>query len=181
MYKRQDLYTNFETGVYWAAKELETIPSDVNLFTVSRDYYADDEKLSALTELAGEFVDMAVDMDETGLSAQLGGVDLATAFARIAGEMNVAVPAGSAVVDYMGKTQTDKGEVVNYNFDLVKDAPITLRVGSNTYTGTLGSGNTAVSYTHLDVYKRQPRRTLSAPCSCCWKTTTPCRSMCSRT
>lgn len=139
--ERDDLYTNFETGVYWAAKELETIPSDVNLFTVSRDYYADDEKLSALTELAGEFVDMAVDMDETGLSAQLGGTDLSTAFAKIAGEMNVAVPAGSAIVDYMGKTQTDKGEVVKYNFDLVKDAQITLRVGSNTYMGTLGTGN----------------------------------------
>lgn len=139
---RDDLYTNFETGVYWAAKELQTIPDDVNLFTVGRDYYADEEKYSALTELAGEFVDMAIAMDETGLSAQLEGADLSTAFAKIAGEMNVAVPAGSTVVDYMGKTQTDKGEVENYDFDLVKDAEITLRVGSNTYTGTLGTGNT---------------------------------------
>lgn len=139
---RDDLYTNFETGVYWAAKELQTIPDDVNLFTVGRDYYAGEEKYSALTELAGELVDMAIAMDETGLSAQLEGADLSTAFAKIAGEMNVAVPAGSTVVDYMGKTQTDKGEVENYDFDLVKDAEITLRVGSNTYTGTLGTGNT---------------------------------------
>lgn len=139
---RDDLYTNFETGVYWAAKELQTIPDDVNLFTVGRDYYADDEDLSALTELAGEFVDMAVDMDRTGLSEQLYGADLSTAFAKIAGEMNVAVPAGSTIVDYMGKTQTDKGEVENYDFDLVKDAQITLRVGSSVYTGTLGTGNT---------------------------------------
>lgn len=139
---RDDLYTNFETGVYWAAKELETIPDDVNLFTVGRDYYAGDADLSALTELAGEFVDMAVDMDKTGLSARLTGADLTDAFAAIAGEMNVAVPAGSTIVDYMGKTQTDKGETEDYDFNLVKDEPITLRVGSDTYTGTLGSGNT---------------------------------------
>ena len=139
---RDDLYTNFETGVYWAAKELQTIPDDVNLFTVGRDYYADDEDLSALTELAGEFVDMAVDMDRTGLSDQLYGADLSTAFAKIAGEMNVAVPAGSTIVDYMGKTQTDKGETEKYDFNLLTDQVITLRVGSSVYTGTLGTGNT---------------------------------------
>lgn len=139
---RDDLYTNFETGVYWAAKELQTIPDDVNLFTVGRDYYAEDEDLSALTELAGEFVDMAVDMDRTGLSDQLYGADLSTAFAKIAGEMNVAVPAGSTIVDYMGKTQTDKGETEKYDFNLLTDQVITLRVGSSVYTGTLGTGNT---------------------------------------
>lgn len=139
---RDDLYTNFETGVYWAAKELQAIPDDVNLFTVGRDYYADDEDLSALTELAGEFVDMAVDMDRTGLSDQLYGTDLSTAFAKIAGEMNVAVPAGSTIVDYMGKTQTDKGETEEYDFNLLTDQVITLRVGSSVYTGTLGTGNT---------------------------------------
>lgn len=139
---QDDLYTNFETGVYWAAKELQTIPNDVNLFTVGRDYYADDEDLSALTELAGEFVDMAVDMDRTGLSDQLYGADLSTAFAKIAGEMNVAVPAGSTIVDYMGKTQTDKGETEKYDFNLLTDQVITLRVGSSVYTGTLGTGNT---------------------------------------
>lgn len=32
--EREDLYTNFETGVYWAAKELQAIPDDVNLFTI---------------------------------------------------------------------------------------------------------------------------------------------------
>lgn len=142
--EREDLYTNFETGVYWAAKELQAIPDDVNLFTIGRDYYAGEEKYSALTKLAGEFVDMAIAMDETGLSAQLQGADLGTAFAKIAGEMNVAVPAGSTVVDYMGKTQTDKGEVDQYDFKLLKDAQITLRVGSKAYTGTLGAGNTIV-------------------------------------
>lgn len=138
----ENRYTNFETGVYWAAKELETIPDDVNLFTVGRDYYADDEDLSALTELAGEFVDMAVAMDSTGISAGLSADNLSDAFAKIAGEMNVAVSAGSTVVDYMGKTQTDRGENEIYDFDLEKDAPITLRVGSQTYTGTLGTDNT---------------------------------------
>lgn len=134
------LYTNFETGVYWAAKELDTIPSDVNLITVGRPYYEGKASLSALTTLAGEFVELASGKDETGLSGDLYGTDLSEALSRITTELNVAVAAGSTITDYMGRTQTDKGETEQYNFDVATGEDFVLTVGSQQYRARLSNG-----------------------------------------
>ena len=49
-------YTNFEKGVYYAAKELDTLAGQANLITVGFPYYSQDERLDPLTTLAGGFV-----------------------------------------------------------------------------------------------------------------------------
>ena len=135
-------YTNFETGVYFAAQELNNIPDSVNLITVGRPYYADNESLTGLTSLAKEFIDEASKKDKTGLSDQLYGEDLVNALGTIADSMNVIIPAGSTITDYIGKTQSDRGETENYNFDVVTDEAFTLVVGNKTYRETLGADNT---------------------------------------
>lgn len=134
-------YTNFETGIYWAAQELNNIPDDVNLFTVGKDYYKN-QGIDALTNLAGEFVQMAIDMDDTKLSEKLMNKDLSTALDLIVQKISVMVPKDSTVTDYIGRTQKDKGETEDYNFDVITEDGFTLRVGETTYTGSRVSENT---------------------------------------
>ena len=136
-----DKYTNFETGIYWAAQELNNIPDDVNLFTVGKDYYKN-QGIDALTNLAGEFVQMAIDMDDTKLSEKLMNKDLSTALDLIVQKISVMVPKDSTVTDYIGRTQKDKGETEDYNFDVITEDGFTLRVGETTYTGSRVSENT---------------------------------------
>ncbi|MCI7712271.1 MAG: S-layer homology domain-containing protein [Clostridiales bacterium] len=134
-------YTNFETGIYWAAQELNNIPDDVNLFTVGKDYYKN-QGIDALTNLAGEFVQMAIDMDDTKLSEKLMNKDLSTALDLIVQKISVMVPKDSTVTDYIGRTQKDKGETEDYNFDVITEDGFALRVGETTYTGSRVSENT---------------------------------------
>lgn len=138
-----DKYTNFETGVYFAAQELKNIPADTNLITVGRPYYEDNASLKALTDLAAEFVDVAADMDKTGISGDLYDVGLSDALTKVTGQLNVAVPAGSTIVDYIGKTQTNRGETEAYNFDVVTNKEFVLRIGTQPYTATLNANNEA--------------------------------------
>ena len=134
-------YTNFETGIYWAAQELKNIPSDVNLFTVGKAYY-ENKGIDALTDLAGQFVSLAVSKDKTGLSQSLTGKDLTEALKLIAEQVSVVVSAGSTVTDYIGRTQKDKGETEEYNFDVKLADGFTLRVGDTTYPGSRVSETT---------------------------------------
>ena len=125
--KEEKAYTNFETGIYWAAKELEKIPGDVNLITVGKEYYPN-KGIKALTTLAGDFVDMAIEKDTTGFSKSLRGLSLDAAMDEIAAKLSIAVPAGSVIVDRMGKTVAEKGDTEKYDFNLRTDAMFTLRV-----------------------------------------------------
>ena len=129
-----DKYTNFETGIYWAAQELNNIPDDVNLFTVGKDYYKN-QGIDALTNLAGEFVQMAIDMDDTKLSEKLTNMDFEDALVKIANQISIMVPKDSTVTDYIGRTQKDKGETETYNFDVITEDGFTLVVGQNSYSG----------------------------------------------
>ena len=136
-------YTNLETGIYWAAEKLNEIPSDVNLFTVGRPYYAGTPSLVALTDLAGKFVQLAASKDKTNLSPTLTGKDLDEALELIAQQVSVIVPKDSTITDYIGRTQPEKNETETYNFDVVTEKGFTLQVGSKTYTGNRGvSDNT---------------------------------------
>ncbi len=138
-------YTNFETGIYRAARKLNEIPGDVNLFTVGRPYYADTPSLSALTKLAGEFVAYAAGKDKTGLSRSLASTkleDLDEVLEQIVEKMSIIVPKGSTVTDVIGRTQSDKGETEAYDFDVITEDGFTLVVGDKTYTGTRVSENT---------------------------------------
>ena len=139
--KKEHQYTNFELGIYWAAQELNNIPDDVNLFTVGKDYYKN-QGIDALTNLAGEFVQMAIDMDDTKLSEKLMNKDLSTALDLIVQKISVMVPKDSTVTDYIGRTQKDKGETEDYNFDVITEDGFALRVGETTYTGSRVSENT---------------------------------------
>lgn len=139
--QKEHQYTNFELGIYWAAQELNNIPDDVNLFTVGRDYYKN-QGIDALTNLAKEFVQLAIDKDDTKLSEKLMNEDLSTVLDLIVQKISVMVPKDSTVTDYIGRTQKDKGETEDYNFDVITEDGFTLRVGETTYTGSRVSENT---------------------------------------
>ena len=113
----------------------------MNLFTVGKDYYKN-QGIDALTNLAGEFVQMAIDMDDTKLSEKLMNKDLSTALDLIVQKISVMVPKDSTVTDYIGRTQKDKGETEDYNFDVITEDGFALRVGETTYTGSRVSENT---------------------------------------
>ena len=133
--KKKQQYTNFELGIYWAAQELNNIPSNVNLFTVGRDYYKN-RGIDALTDLAKEFVQLAISKDETKLSASLTNMEhFEDALVKIANQISIMVPKDSTVTDYIGRTQKDKGETETYNFDVITEDGFTLVVGKNSYSG----------------------------------------------
>ncbi|MCQ2419767.1 MAG: S-layer homology domain-containing protein [Clostridia bacterium] len=135
-------YTNFETGVYWAAKELDTIPTDVKLVTFGRPYYKGHPELAALTKLAGEFIAKA--NARSVYSAEMP-VDwpLTEAMKGLVTAHDTVLPAGSKIIDVMGKKHSFESE--NYQFDFVADKPVSVKVtdsiGAVVYSdsGTLGS------------------------------------------
>ena len=114
-----DALTNFETGVYFAAKELDKVAdAGVKLVTVGYPYYQDDAGVTALSQLAAEFIDYAqsksvenggfdATMDNT--ASQLDDI-ISVMYGQSA---NVAVPAGSVITDVLGYSSDE-----NYNFDL---------------------------------------------------------------
>lgn len=120
-----DTYTNFETGVYWAAKELEALPKDVSLITFSRPYYPNDSRLTALTRLAGEFIDKA-DTRSVAFGTLEEDWELTDAMAELITLRDVAIPAGAQVIDAAGKTHSFETE--NYRFDIVKNKDVTVTV-----------------------------------------------------
>ena len=132
--KKEHQYTNFELGIYWAAQELNNIPDDVNLFTVGKDYYKD-RGINALTDLAGEFVQLAIKKDDTKLSESLTNMNFEDALVKIANQISIMVPKDSTVTDYIGRTQRDKGETEDYNFDVITEDGFTLVVGEHSYSG----------------------------------------------
>ena len=113
------LYTSFETGVYYAYEELKAIPEDIQLITVSAPYYANDGKLTALNQLAGEFISEANQLSDKSYS--LSAQSMETIAKAIAGAVQTVVPAGSTIVDFMGKDTTPEA----YDFDLVTTASVT--------------------------------------------------------
>lgn len=114
-----DVYTNFETGIYFAAKELDKVAdAGVKLVTVGYPYYKDDAKVSALSKLAGEFIDYAqkksvengaFDATLDNTASQLDNI-ISVMYGQSA---NVAVPAGSVITDVLGYSSAE-----SYNFDL---------------------------------------------------------------
>ena len=138
------LYTSFETGVYYAYEQLKAIPEDVHLITVSAPYYANDGKLTALNELAGEFISEANQLSDKSYS--LSGKSMSDIAKAIAGAVQTVVPAGSTIVDFMGKDTTP--EV--YDFDLVTTASVTLTVNSDVMTATLKKTGDYYSATFSD-------------------------------
>lgn len=121
-----NLYTNFETGVYWAAKELAEIPRDVNLITLWRPYYENAADLQALTKLAKEFVDLAAarSVHSARLPQNWPLTDAMKGW--IPAAAGGALPKGTKIVDVMGRTHSYETEV--YQFDLVTEKAVTVRV-----------------------------------------------------
>ena len=125
-------FTNFETGIYYAAKALEKVNSaGVNLVTIGYPYYSGRSELNALTDLAGQFVKMAAGYSQNSkiLSSISSTADAVNqVVSAISGSFEVIVPAGSVIVDHIGWGQ-------NYNFDMQTDREVTLSIGSASYTG----------------------------------------------
>lgn len=130
-----DIYTNFETGIYFAAKELDKVTeAGVKLVTVGYPYYKDDTKVSALSKLAGEFIDYAQSksVENGGFDATLDNTasQLDTIISTMYGQSaNVAVPAGSVITDVLGYSSSD-----GYNYDLATSEAI--RVSLTNANGT---------------------------------------------
>ena len=124
-------YTNFEKGVYYAAKELDTLAGQANLITVGFPYYRQDERLDPLTTLAGGFVGYAVEqsLDSSFIASSKDEVagQIATIMDGIYSESQVIVPAGSTVTDFLGY----ETEPEAYNFNLETSQSITLTVKKN--------------------------------------------------
>lgn len=114
-----DALTNFETGVYFAAKELDKVAdAGVKLVTVGYPYYQDDAGVTALSQLAAEFIDYAQSksVENGGFDATLDNTasQLDDIISVMYGQSaNVAVPAGSVITDVLGYSSDE-----NYNFDL---------------------------------------------------------------
>ncbi len=135
-------YTNFETGVYWASKELDTIPAAVKLVTFGRPYYKDRADLTALTKLAGEFIAKA--NARSVYSAEMpADWPLTEAMKGLMTSSGAALPAGTKIIDVMGRTHSFETET--YQFDFVADKPVSVKVtdaiGTVIYSdsGTFGS------------------------------------------
>ena len=114
-----DALTNFETGVYFAAKELDKVAdAGVKLVTVGYPYYQDDAGVTALSQLAAEFIDYAQSksVENGGFDATLDNTasQLDDIISVMYGQSaDVAVPAGSVITDVLGYSSDE-----NYNFDL---------------------------------------------------------------
>ena len=132
-------YTNFETGVYFAAKELDKVAeAGVKLVTVGYPYYEDDANVSALSTLAAQFIDYAQSKSVTGGAFDATLDNTASQLDNIISAMygqsaNVAVPAGSVITDVLGYSSSD-----GYNFDLATDKAI--RVSLTNANGTNEGG-----------------------------------------
>lgn len=145
--QKENLYTNFEKGVYAAAKELDAM-QNAKLITVSYPYYAEDNGLEQLTSLAKGLMDKAASQSECSfpmlnVAATTGRInEIAegiSAAIGVGGAAGATLPKGSTITDVIG-TGTDNLKAA-YNFDLVTDKSITLTVAGKPYIGTR-SGNT---------------------------------------
>ena len=123
-----NLYTSLETGVYYAYKKLQEVNADksIHLITVSKPYYD-----GAMKTLAGEFIAKAVEYSDASYS--LTKQSMSEIADAIADDVNVAVPEGSTIVDYMGSATSPE----KYDFNLVTGAQITLTIGGKTMTAKL--------------------------------------------
>lgn len=145
--QKENLYTNFEKGVYAAAQELDAM-QNAKLITVSYPYYAEDDGLEQLTSLAADLMTKAANQsvysvampNMAATSDQIGTIasDIATQIG-VGGSAGATLPKGSTITDVIG-TGTDNLKTA-YNFDLVTDKTITLNMAGTAYTGTK-NGNT---------------------------------------
>ena len=141
-----DAYTNFEKGVYAAAKELETI-GNVKLMTVGYPYYSGDQKLMQLSDLAEGLVKKAQGKSVwfTYVAGGVESTDVESIARNIANTIGVGatygvtVAKGSTITDQIG-AGTDNLKAA-YNFDLATDKDITLTINGNKFVGTK-NGNT---------------------------------------
>lgn len=142
----KNVYTNFEKGVYAAAKELDTIQA--KLITVGYPYYQNTAGLEQLTSLAKGFVDYAI--SKSVYSESLTSVDATTAqintiaaniasYIGVSGTSAVTIPAGSTITDVIGNGTDNLKN--SYNFNLVTTKAITLTINGETYVGK-NSGDT---------------------------------------
>ena len=131
-----DAYTNFEKGIYAAAKELDKVKdAGVNLVTVGYPYYSEDTRLSDLTELAASFVEYAQSksIENGAFDATLATTNekLDEIISTMYGQtVNVAVKAGSVITDVIGYAETP--ELYDFNM-LTTDA---IRVSLSNANGT---------------------------------------------
>lgn len=160
----KNVYTNFEKGVYAAAKELDTIQA--KLITVGYPYYQNTAGLEQLTSLAKGFVDYAI--SKSVYSESLTSVDATTdqintiaaniaSYIGVSGTSAVTIPAGSTITDEIGTGKDNLKD--DYNFDLVTDKDIKLTINGRTYVGekkgstwTFGDGS-ELKYTSGDKEK----------------------------
>lgn len=143
---RADAYTNFEKGVYAAAKELETI-GNVKLITVGYPYYSGVQNLKQLSDLAEGLVKKAQGQSvwSTYVEDGVEKTDVESIAQSIANTIGVGatygvtVAKGSTITDVIGKG-TDKLNAA-YNFDLDTNKDITLTINGDKSVGTR-NGNT---------------------------------------
>lgn len=145
--QQDTLYTNFEKGVYAAAKELDAM-QNAKLITVSYPYYAQGNGLEQLTSLAEGLMTKAANQSVYSVSMrnvvatteQINNITkgISTAIG-VGGAAGATLPKGSTITDKIG-TGTDNLKA-DYNFDLLPDKGFTLTVAGTAYTGTR-SGNT---------------------------------------
>lgn len=145
--QKENLYTNFEKGVYAAAQELDAM-QNAKLITVSYPYYAEKDGLEQLSSLAADLMTKAASQSVYSVSmpnvaATTGQInEIAEGISTqigVGGAAGATLPKGSTITDVIG-TGTDNLKA-DYNFDLVTDKSITLTVAGTTYTGTR-SGDT---------------------------------------
>lgn len=125
-------YTNFETGIYHAAAELAAVnAANMNLITIGYPYHKN-EGLDALTNLAGQFVELAASYNDHSLildSRSDSDKAVQDVVNTISGAINVVVPANSYIIDYIGWGD-------GYNFDMLTDKEVVLSIGADDYTGS---------------------------------------------
>ena len=144
-------YTNFEKGVYHAAKAVDSIPGSVKLLVVSRGYYTapGNDSVSELSRLAGEFVSYAVgrsinpgnDTNPTvpqPIALGATGVGVTDAVKIITDSASTVIRAGSTITDLMGDSKYDRYSFsddcknnrtdadASYNYDLLPQKGFTL-------------------------------------------------------
>lgn len=151
-----DAYTNFEKGIYAAAKELDSVEAaGVKLVTVGYPYYSEDAGLSDLTELAASFVDYAQSKSVRGFDATLESTknQLNEIISSMYGqEVNVAVRAGSVITDVIGHDDTP--ELYDFNVATSESIRVSLSNANGTNEGGLYNGVQKLSEDGIAVFKR---------------------------
>ena len=153
-----DGYTNFEKGIYAAAKEVDNKTKDAKLITVGYPYYKNANGLGQLTKLAQGFIDyVGTRTNSAGLYdvyAQDKITEVSATTPEIVAKITnwiatqiglsnsstvATIGAGSTITDVIGNGTDNLKN--SYNFNLVTTKAITLTINGETYVGK-NSGDT---------------------------------------